>query len=174
MFYVTVDPKSLVLILHPDPILRRCAQEVDPDNPNVREVAEKMIEIMFRHHGAGLAAPQVGLSWRIFVTRDPEDEEVGIVWINPKIESIGEESDSDEEGCLSLPDIRGNIRRPVSIKISGHNIDGKLVVMESEGFISRVWQHEHDHLEGTLIIDRMSAMDRLVNRRMIRDLERSR
>ncbi|MDP7006037.1 MAG: peptide deformylase [Phycisphaerales bacterium] len=169
---MTVDPKSLVLILHPEPILRKRANEVNPDDSIVRKVAQKMVEIMFENHGAGLAAPQVGLPWRIFVTRDPDNEELGIVWINPKIETIGDECDSEEEGCLSLPDVRGNIRRPVSIKISGHNIDGKLVDMESDDFIARVWQHEHDHLDGVLIIDKMSAMDRLINRRLIRDLER--
>ena len=84
-----------------------------------------------------------------------------------------ERSNPREEGCLSLPEIRGNVRRPVGIKITGWNALGEPAEMTSEEFIARVWQHENDHLDGILIIDKMSAMDRLVNRRAIRDLERS-
>ena len=171
MFCMPVEPKSLALILHPDPILRECSHEVDPADPIVREVALKLIEIMMEHHGAGLAAPQVGLSWRLFVTRDPEDEERGVTWINPRIEPIGDDVDIEEEGCLSLPEVRGNIRRPVSVRLVGHDIDGNSVEMKSSDFIARIWQHENDHLDGILIIDKMSTMDRLVNRRLIRDLE---
>ncbi len=174
MFGMSVDPKSLMLILHPDPILRKKAQEVEPTDETVLAVAKRMIEIMVEHNGVGLAAPQVGLPWRLFVTRDPENEDGAVAWINPKIEVTSEEVISDEEGCLSLPDIRGEVRRPVGVQISGYGLDGKPVTTQSDAFIARVWQHENDHLDGILIIDKMSTMDKLVNRRLIRNLERGR
>ena len=149
-------------------------EEVDPSDPTVQAVARKMVEIMLEFNGVGLAAPQVGLAWRLFVTRDPDNEEGGIAWINPVIDLLCDEVESDEEGCLSLPEIRGDIRRSINIRISGHDIDGNNSSQESDGFMARVWQHENDHLDGILIIDKMSKMDKLVNRRLIRNLERAR
>jgi peptide deformylase len=150
----------------------KCAKEVDPSDEDVQAVARRMIELMFEHNGVGLAAPQVGLSWRIFVTRDPEDEHAAHAWMNPSIEIMHGDIGSDEEGCLSLPEIRGEIKRPAAIRITGYDADGKCKTEESDEFISRIWQHENDHLDGILIIDKMSVMDRLVNRKLIRDLER--
>jgi peptide deformylase len=149
-------------------------EEVDPSDPTVQAVARKMVEIMLEFNGVGLAAPQVGLAWRLFVTRDPDNEEGGIAWINPVIDLLCDEVESDEEGCLSLPEIRGDIRRSINIRISGPDIDGNHSSQESDGFMARVWQHENDHLDGILIIDKMSKMDKLVNRRLIRNLERAR
>ncbi|MBC8522931.1 peptide deformylase [PVC group bacterium] len=170
---MSVDPRSLSLVLYPSESLRQKAELVDPSDNVVQSVARRMMEIMVEHEGAGLAAPQVGLPWRLFVTRDPEDKNSAFAWINPTIEVIAPEITVEEEGCLSLPEILGNIRRPLGIKISGKDADGKSIEMESVDFIARVWQHENDHLDGILIIDKMSAMDRLVNRRAIRNLERS-
>ncbi len=172
MIFMSVDPHSLTLHIYPSPILMERGSEVDPTNQNVQEVATRMVEMMFEHNGVGLAAPQVGLPWRIFVTRDPEDEESAHVWMNPVLEVIESPIQSDEEGCLSLPEIRGEIKRPTAIRISGHDVDGKPRTEESDEFIARIWQHENDHLNGILIIDKMSVMDRLVNRKLIRDLER--
>lgn len=174
MFSMPVDPKSLSLVMYPDPILRTMGGVVDPSDAIVQAVARRMIEIMLEQQGIGLAAPQIGLSWRLFVTRDPENEEGGIAWINPKLEVTNKELISDEEGCLSLPEIRGEVRRPAGIQISGHSIDGKPITTQSDGFIARVWQHENDHLDGILITDKMSTMDKLINRRLIRTLERGR
>ncbi len=171
-----VDPQSLSLKIYPSPTLMECAQEVDPMDPNVQAVGQRMIEMMFERSGVGLAAPQVGLSWRLFVTRDPnseEDEKNGCVWINPHLEVICDELVVDEEGCLSLPEIRADIRRPSGIRISGFDCNGKPQEMSSNEFIARIWQHENDHLDGILILDKMTAMGRLVNRKMIRNLERS-
>ena len=170
---MTLNPLTLSLILYPSEVLRKKAIEVDPANPEVQAVARRMMELMVELDGAGLAAPQVGLEWRIFVTRDPENASGAVAWINPTLEIVNVEIETTQEGCLSLPEIHGNIRRPVGIKISGWDANGEPVQMTSEEFIARVWQHENDHLDGVLIIDKMSAMDRLVNRRAIRDLERS-
>ena len=108
------------------------------------------------------------------MTRDPENEDGGIAWINPRLEVTNKEIVSDEEGCLSLPEVRGDVRRPAGIQISGHGIDGQPITTQSDDFIARVWQHENDHLDGILITDKMSTMDKLVNRRLIRTLERGR
>ena len=173
MIFMSVEPLSLTLHAYPSSILKEVAVEVDPKDENVQAVAKRMIELMFEHRGVGLAAPQVGLPWRLFVTRDEEDESVANVWINPTLEVTEPTVESDEEGCLSLPEIRGQIKRPIGIKITGFDGDGDERSVESCEFMARVWQHENDHLDGILIIDKMSTMDRLVNRKLIRDLERS-
>ena len=167
-----VDPQTLSLIFYPSDVLRKKAQDVDPSDTNVQAVAKRMMELMAEHEGAGLAAPQVGLQWRLFVTRDPDDAEKAIAWMNPTLEIVHPEVELAEEGCLSLPDIHGNVRRPIGIKITGWNAQGEKAEMTSDKFIARVWQHENDHLDGILIIDKMSGMDRLLNRRAIRQLER--
>jgi peptide deformylase len=172
MIFMPVGPLSLTLQIYPSNILMERAQEVDPADENVQAVARRMIEMMFENRGVGLAAPQVGLPWRLFVTRDPEDESIGHAWVNPVIEVIDGTIESEEEGCLSLPEIRCNIKRPLGIRISGYDLQGEHVLTESDEFIARIWQHENDHLDGVLIIHKMSAMDRLVNRKLIRDLER--
>jgi peptide deformylase len=174
MFGMTVDPNSLVLVLHPDPILRKKTEIIEPTDETVLAVANQMVEIMHAQNGVGLAAPQVGLPWRLFVTRDPENDEAAVAWINPILEVTNEEVISEEEGCLSLPEIRGEVRRPIGIQISGHGLDGKPNTAQSDAFIARIWQHENDHLDGILIIDKMSTMGKLVNRRLLRNLERGR
>ena len=170
---MTVDPQALSLVLHPAPVLKEVAETVDPKDKDVQAVAQSMIKIMREHRGAGLAAPQVGLSWRVFVTHDPNDPEHALTWINPTLESVGDEVSTEEEGCLSIPEIRGNIRRSVAIRIKGFDENGEPIEIMSDEMIARVWQHENDHLDGVLIIDKMSAMDRLINRRRLRDLERT-
>jgi len=141
-----------------------------------------MIELMHEAEGVGLAAPQVSLPWRMFVTAgfaevDDEDGEVDPqrhpdrVFINPSLELKPGPLQAMEEGCLSLPDIRCEIRRPGGATITAQNLDGETISMASEGFISRVWQHDFDHLEGVLIIDRMTPIDRIATRRTLKDLE---
>jgi peptide deformylase len=170
---MSVDPQSLSLVLHPAAVLKDVAKTVDPTDENVRAVAQRMIQIMREYRGAGLAAPQVGISWRLFVTHDPDDPERAFAWINPTLETVGDEVAIEDEGCLSIPEVRGNIRRHVSIRITGFDMTGNPAEKTSDEMIARVWQHENDHLDGVLIIDKMTAMDRLINRRRIRDLERA-
>ena len=170
---MTIDVSTLSIVYYPNDILRQKASDVDPNDAIVQEVARRMVELMFEHSGVGLAAPQVGLPWRLFVTQDLDNEGEGIVWMNPVLETIEDTSEVEEEGCLSLPEIRADIRRPIGIRISGFDHKGQAHACESNDFIARVWQHECDHLDGILIIDKMSAMDRLANRKLIKHLERS-
>ena len=169
---MATDPAALDIIAHPNPTLRHKAQPVKEVDDEVRAVVDRMFELMTEAEGIGLAAPQVGVPWRLFITRDPEEQARGCVWINPELEIVDESTEIDEEGCLSLPGILVNVNRPLGIRIRGLDEHGKSIESISSEHIARVWQHENDHLDGRLIIDRMSSMDRLRNRRALRDLER--
>jgi peptide deformylase len=165
-----MDVEPLQVRIYPDPVLMQIATPVGDIDEGIRALAGRMIDLMYAADGIGLAAPQVGVPKRIFVTRDPDDENRAIVWINPILEVIDEDMVCDSEGCLSLPDIDVNVQRPTGIRIRGEDLDGREMIMESCEHIARVWQHECDHLDGRLIIDRMSTMDRLRCRRAIRAL----
>ncbi|MDI9404098.1 MAG: peptide deformylase [Limnohabitans sp.] len=159
------------IVVHPHPVLRKKASTVESIDARIRGVVEDMRRIARELDGIGIAAPQVGESLRIFLTCAHEGEPER-VFINPRLEISGEGVLHDE-GCLSLPDIRGEILRPVAARITALDLDGQEFTLESSAFLARVWQHEFDHLEGILIIDRMRPLDRLANRRAIRDLERA-
>lgn len=166
-----IDPAKLRIVLYPDPVLRLRAKPVQRITDEVRAVAQRMIELMHEAPGIGLAAPQVGLSWRLFVacpSTDPKDDRV---FINPVLVEPGRTLDDYEEGCLSLPQITGEIRRPKTITIKAMDLDGKPVRMTSDDLPARVWQHEYDHLEGTLILDRMAPIDRMACERQLKELE---
>ena len=167
-----MDPSALDILTHPHPVLRLKAEPVKAVDDEVRAVVDRMFELMDEAEGIGLAAPQVGLAMRLFITRDPDELTRGCVWINPELEVVEDTKESDEEGCLSLPGILVNVDRPQGIRIRGLNEHGESVEAVSSEHIARVWQHENDHLNGRLIIDRMSSMERLRNRRALRDLER--
>lgn len=168
---MAIDTASLHLLYYPSDVLRARAEEVDLADPDLAGVIDRMVELMIAHKGVGLAAPQVGVPWRLFITRESETE--ARAWINPVIEPLDTELEVEEEGCLSLPDIRADIRRPRAVSINAADADGEAVQSTSDDFESRIWQHEYDHLDGILIIDRMSPMGRLANRRAIRGLERA-
>ncbi len=163
------------LVIHPHPILRKRAESVAAIDGFIETLVAEMIEIMHAEGGIGLAAPQVGEALRIFVTQG-EKEEGGdeLVFINPKFVVIDGALESAEEGCLSLPEIRGSVRRQPRAVIEATALNGALFSMESSELMGRCWQHEVDHLDGILIIDRMSPIDRLVNRKRLRALEGSR
>ncbi len=160
------------IVVHPHPVLRMKARPIERIDAFVHELVDDMRRIVQVHDGIGIAAPQVGESVRIFLTcgRDGEPERV---FINPRLEQSGA-GELCDEGCLSLPDIRAEILRPPVVRITAMGLDGREFVLESDGFPGRVWQHENDHLDGMLIIDRMRPLDRLANRRALRDLERAR
>jgi peptide deformylase len=168
---MSVRPEELRIIHYPDPILRTKAQPVARITDEVRAVALRMIDLMHEAPGVGLAAPQVGLPWRLFVanpTGEPGDDRV---YINPVLSSPSAETDDHEEGCLSLPEILADIRRPKGITLDALDLDGNPLHDATDEFLARIWQHETDHLDGVLIIDRMAGIDRLANRRKLRELE---
>jgi len=182
---MAVDLQELRVLTYPDAALRRKADPVPGVTDEVRAVANRMIELMFDEEGIGLAAPQVGLSWRMFVAHVPEGEgrtlsdnpptsTAGpVVYINPQLVEPAGELEPYEEGCLSLPDIRGQVFRPPLITIRATGLDGAAFTQRGAGLLARCWQHEFDHLNGVLIIDRMTQMSRLKNRSAVRALERT-
>jgi peptide deformylase len=130
-----------------------------------------MIELMHAAPGVGLAAPQVGLDWRLFVanaTGDPADDRV---FINPRLTEASREQEEQEEGCLSLPGINGLVRRPRQITVTALDLAGQPCTLTSDELPARIWQHECDHLDGILIIDRMPRIERIANRQALRQLE---
>jgi peptide deformylase len=152
-------------------VLRRRAEPVERIDGTVREVARRMVQLMHEAEGVGLAAPQVGLSWRLFVARGPGEEDPVEVFLNPELEQLPGELEDHEEGCLSLPGITAEIRRPAAVTMRALDLDGRPQDRRAEGMQARIWQHEIDHLNGVLIIDRMRAMDRIANRKPIKALE---
>jgi len=168
---MAVQTDKLRIVHYPAEVLRRRAEAVDPADPAVHAVGRRMVELMHQARGVGLAAPQVGLSWRLFVANPSGEPGDDLVFINPTITPLGAETASAEEGCLSIPDVNVEVRRPVSVRVSATGLDGRVFELTSDDLPARVWQHETDHLDGVLIIDRMTPMDRVANRRVLRDLE---
>ena len=163
------------IVLYPDPVLLKRARPVETIDAWVRELVDDMVRVMRDEEGAGIAAPQVGEDVRIFVVEareaDEEDpaEPLG-VYINPRIVAATGAVEPAEEGCLSLPGIRADIRRPPEVEIEAMDLEGRPFGKRSRGMLARIWQHEFDHLEGTLIIDRLSPLDRLATRRRVKEL----
>ncbi len=147
-----------------DPVLRRQADPITEVTPEIRKLIEDMFETMYAAEGIGLAAPQVGHSIRLFIIdlapMEEDTEPQPKVFINPLIISYGSETDSYEEGCLSLPTIHEDVIRPTSIKLRYETIEGEKREEEIEGFPARVIQHEYDHLQGVLFIDRLGTLKR--------------
>jgi peptide deformylase len=168
---MTVDPTQLRIVHYPHPTLRGKAKPVDPIDPTVREVARRMIDLMHEADGVGLAAPQVALPWRLFVTHGRDADPVDRVYINPTLKLQRGEMETLEEGCLSLPGIHVEVRRAGQAEICAIDIEGNEFVTPLSGFMARVVQHEFDHIEGVLVIDRMNTRDRLATRKTLKELE---
>lgn len=142
-----------------DEVLREVAQPVQEFNDSLVRLSEEMIDEMHDSEGIGLAAPQVGILERLLVTDvSPVEKELGpMVFVNPEIlESSGE--CTMEEGCLSIPDVREDVTRPEEIFLKYQTVDGKYITEKFAGWMSRVLQHEIDHLEGVLFIDYLSPI----------------
>lgn len=140
--------------IYNDPVLRKKARPVNQISGTIRKLIEDMFETMYTNHGIGLAAPQVGISKRVFVVDTGEIGEKA-AFINPKIVSSSKNDvESYEEGCLSLPDIQVDVVRPKHVTVEYLDPEGKPCRLEAEGMLARCIQHEYDHLEGTLIVDR--------------------
>ncbi len=144
--------------LLPDPVLRRKARKVSIVDRSVLKLVDDMLDTMEEAHGAGLAAPQVGVSLRVIVVGEPDGEPVCL--INPEIIKRGEE-ELMEEGCLSVPGYRGELKRCVSVTVKGFDPGKKPVRMKADGLLAQALQHEIDHLNGVLFIDRLDGPDKL-------------
>jgi len=140
---------------YPDPSLRMTAAPVDEFDDDLRRLAERMLHLMEDANGIGLAATQVGVVRRMFVCRlGEEDEEETRAFVNPSIVATGDERGSADEGCLSLQGVLVPVERAVTLTLEAQELDGTPVRVELEGLDARVVQHELDHLDGVLILDR--------------------
>lgn len=149
------------------PVLRRPARPVEADEvaqPWFQKLVDDMIDTMKEYHGVGLAAPQVHEGVRLFVAAlDAEEGDVDevLVIVNPEVEPVGPEVVEGWEGCLSVPDVRGLVPRAEEIQVRGIDRAGRRLQLRASGFSARVIQHEADHLDGVLFLDRMRSMQSL-------------
>jgi peptide deformylase len=149
------------------PVLRERAQPLDKAmlrNPLVQKLIDDMFDTMHEYNGVGLAAPQVHEGLRIFVgllDESPKDDAEPIALINPEITPLGDDKADGREGCLSIPEIYGLVPRYTAISVKALDRTGKPIELQLKDFPARVAQHEHDHLEGILFLDRMTSMQTL-------------
>ncbi len=156
----------------PDPVLHQRAREVELFDDDLEALSERMVRLMRQAHGAGLAAPQLGLLRRVFVYQTGEDAEA-VTLVNPEIVEAAEETAVDGEGCLSLEVlIRAEttvpVERPVRVRVRARDVHGNPVERDAEGAEARVIQHELDHLDGVLILDRAAPEARRAAMRALR------
>ena len=164
------DLAALKVIHYPDPRLREECVPIETVDESVRALAHQMLEVMIASKGVGLAAPQVGVTVRLLLAMpDPEGDEL-LALINPKV--VSEDGwDEQEEGCLSFPDIYCKVKRRKAIVVEALDIHGRPLRLELEDFAARVVLHEMDHLEGRLLVDRMSQIAKIANRKSLKRLE---
>lgn len=160
----------LPIRIYPDPVLLKKARPVEEVTPEIRRLIADMAETMYDAPGVGLAAPQVGVLLRIIVV-DPSSREKASglhALINPEI-LWGEGEETAEEGCLSLPNVTEEVTRPSLVMVSAWERDGQAVKFEAEGLLARVIQHEIDHLNGVLLLDRLGKAKRdLLRKKLIK------
>ncbi len=143
-----------------DPVLRQKAEPLQAVDEDIRRLIKDMFDTMYQADGVGLAAPQVGVSQRVIVI-DPHEQDVkpfGLV--NPVIVQSADDVERGEEGCLSIPGLKDIVERPAAVVVEALDGDGQPVRIEAEGLLARVLQHEVDHLDGILFVDRVSPLKR--------------
>jgi peptide deformylase len=155
-----------------DPVLKSSATPVDRFDDSLRSQVSRMVGIMADALGVGLAAPQLGISQRLLVYRVGPEAPV-IVLANPELEWSSEESDMLDEGCLSIPGITVDVERPVHVRVRATDEEGGDRVVEASGLEARVIQHEMDHLNGVLILDRTTREQRREAMRQLREAEQA-
>lgn len=162
------------IVKYPDPVLAKRGEDVTEFDEELKTLVEEMFESMYAAHGIGLAAPQIGLSKRLTVIdvnfkKDPADK---LVLVNPEIvEREGKQF--EEEGCLSLPEIREKVNRAAKVKVRAQNVEGEWFEVEGEELLARAFQHEIDHLDGVLFIDRLSRLKRDLVHRKIKKMQKN-
>lgn len=168
----------LPIVTYNDSVLRKKAESVKENSDDLQEFIDDLFDTMYNSNGVGLAAPQVGRSIQLFVTdsdamtEESEEPDIGpLVFINPEIVESGGEELKMEEGCLSIPEVRDEVVRPDLIKVRYLNRDFEEQELEVDGWLSRVIQHEYDHLQGVLFLDHLSAFRRRLHRSRLKKIE---
>jgi len=159
--------------IYGDPVLRKVAEPIDKIDDEIRQLAEDMLETMYANDGVGLAANQVGVLKRIFVVdlRQEENNVGPIAFINPVIRNP-KGSETMEEGCLSIPGVRADVKRAREIDFEALTLDGEKITLHAEGLLARVILHETDHLNGRLFVDYLSPVKKMMIRDELRALEK--
>lgn len=176
----------LPIVIYGDPVLRVKCKPITEVTEEIRKLSQDMIETMHNARGVGLAAPQIGVALQLAVIEVPPDDEsvtyvringedtplaeaMPLIFLNPKLDH-GKEKVMGEEGCLSIPDLRSEVRRSAGVKVEYQTLDGGTKTIEADGLLARALQHEIDHLNGILFIDRLSAAAKLGVRRKLKRL----
>ncbi|MBS3733565.1 MAG: peptide deformylase [Phycisphaerae bacterium] len=167
---VGVDGDRLTLVKYPDPRLRSPCRPVGKVDDDIRTLIDRMFELMFAFRGVGLAGPQVGVSLRLFVASPTFHTDDRQVYINPDIVALDGSQDG-EEGCLSFPDIACRVRRYQTATLRALDRDGEPFERAADGLLARIIQHETDHLDGRLLVDRMGSLAKLSHRAALKELE---
>jgi peptide deformylase len=159
--------------VYPDDVLRRVASPVDERarDHDLERLAARMIRTMYEEKGVGLAAPQLGVSLRLIVVDPTEERRSPTVLVNPRVVRASGRA-VGEEGCLSVPGVTAKVRRRERATVEYETLSGGKAGVDAEGLLARVLQHEIDHLDGALFVDRLDPAGRLAVRQALRDLER--
>jgi len=144
-----------------DPVLREKARPVEAFDAELRGLVDDMFETMDAEEGAGLAAPQIGVSLRVIVVDDrTETEEGRFAMINPSLMTVSPLEETEMEGCLSIPGVSESVRRPAFVEVAGFDLEGRAITISGDGLRGRALLHELEHLDGVLFIDHLSPLKR--------------
>ncbi len=163
------------IVKYPDSVLRQTSTGVAKSqlpSPEIKQLVADMIDTMYAHNGAGLAAIQIGRLERIFVidghVATGNEKDPPVAFINPQIEWLSDETETGDEGCLSFPGIYVPVKRSLRARVSADDLEGRRFTVEAEGLYARALQHEYDHLDGKLIVDFVGAVKREIIKRKMR------
>lgn len=170
----------LPIVTYNDPILKQKTEPISENSEELQVLIDDMFETMYHASGVGLAAPQIGKSMQIFVmdadaiTEEMEDEQDAgpIAFINPEIINESDEKVKLEEGCLSIPDVRDDVTRSESITVKYRDRNFNEQTLDASGWISRVIQHEYDHLQGVLFLDYLSTFKRRLHKSALKKIDK--
>lgn len=158
-----VEGTDLRVLKYPHPALRAENEEITEFTDELKKLSREMFKVMYAAQGVGLAAPQVGVNKRLMVYNPEGDEKKWVqevVLVNPRIVGRSEGTDEEQEGCLSFPDMSGVVERNKWIKVEAQNLKGKTIKKKFAGWEARIFQHEYDHLDGVVYVDRLKDAEK--------------
>jgi peptide deformylase len=164
-----IDVDKCVMTHYPAAVLGKAAEPVKEIDDTIRRLVDRMIDVLVETRGVGLAAPQIGVSLRLFIVSLDCSRDHVKVYINPKVTPAGDLEET-EEGCLSVPGVWPKIRRFKRATVTATDLNGREFTEEAEGLYARCLQHENDHIDGTTIVNRMGAAARIAHRRQLKRL----
>ncbi len=165
-----INPDKCRMTRYPVSVLTRPAEPVERIDDNIRELVERMTDLMIKHKGIGFAAPQAGVALQIFIVSLQSDRKNRKVFINPTVKVAGD-LEPAEEGCLSVPNVYTKIRRYNRCTVTAMDLEGRAFTEEAEGLYARCIQHEYDHIQGMTIVQKMSSTARIANRKQLKKLQ---